>query len=71
MTELDDVREELEQVREELRRKDEAPLEGRVVDEDRFLMSVLRLEKRERDLVKEERRLLGDCPCEGGDDCVC
>ena len=55
--ELDIVRQELAEARVELRHKEAAPIEGRVADEDRYMVSLLRLQKRVRDLEAEERRL--------------
>lgn len=66
MSELDDVRDELAQAREEMRHKEVAPIEGRVANEERYMETLLALQKRISSLVEEERRLM-----QGGDDCVC
>lgn len=72
MNEAEDVRDELAQAREEMRHKEVAPIEGRVANEERYMESLLALQKRINSLAEEERRLVqGSCPCEGGDDCVC
>lgn len=60
MDELDVVRQELLEARLELADKEEAPIQGRVADEDRYMVSLLRLQKRVRDLEAEERRLEGE-----------
>ena len=58
--ELDDIRQELLEARLELAHKEAAPIQGRVVDEDRYMIGLLRLQKRVRDLEAEERRLEGE-----------
>lgn len=56
LDELRDVRQELDEKRREHadRENDAHP---RIVDEDRYLVSLLRLEKQIKDLEEEERRL--------------
>ena len=56
--ELQATREELAEARRELEHKENAPIEGRVADEDRYMISLLRLQSRVRALEEEERRLV-------------
>lgn len=56
--ELTDVREELEEARDELRAKEVAPIQGRVADEDRYMVGLLRLQNRVETLESEEQTLL-------------
>ena len=62
--ELRDVRDELERARDELRLKELAPGQGRVVDEDRFLVDCLRVQNRIDKLEEEERTLLAHLEAE-------
>lgn len=55
--ELQAVREELAEAERELEHKENAPIEGRVADEDRYMVKLLALENRVRALREEERRL--------------
>ena len=57
-TDLQATREELEVARRELEHKENAPIEGRVADEDRYMISLLRLQSRVRALQEEEQRLV-------------
>ena len=56
--ELQAVREELETARTELGHKERAPIDHRVTDEDRYMVSLLRLQARVRSLEEEERKLV-------------
>ena len=56
--ELQVTREELELALRELEHKENAPIEGRVADEDRYMISLLRLQSRVRALQEEEQRLV-------------
>ena len=56
--ELQVTREELELALRELEYKENAPIEGRVADEDRYMVSLLRLQSRVRALKEEEHRLV-------------
>ena len=56
--ELQATREELAEARRELEHKENAPIEGRVADEDRYMVSLLRLQSRVRALEEEEQRLV-------------
>ena len=56
--ELQAIQEELEVKRRELAHKEVAPIEGRVTDEDRYMVGLLRLEKDIRELEEERRRLI-------------
>lgn len=55
---LRDVQQELVEAREQLRHKEDAPIDHRVADEDRYMVSLLRLQTRVRALEEEERKLL-------------
>lgn len=69
--ELEDVREELARAREDLEQKERVPLDH-ITDEDLYQVSLMRLQKRVRSLEAEERRMVAaECPCDGGEDCVC
>lgn len=57
MNELEVVRQELAEARRELEHKEAAPVESRVVDEERYMASLLRLQRRVKELRDEERRL--------------
>lgn len=71
-TELEDVQDELADAKRELQSKEEASLDRRVVDEDRYQISLLRLRQKVRSLEAEERRLIAaECPCDGEEGCVC
>lgn len=63
-TELADIREELAQARAELRSKEDAPIQHRVTDEDRYMVSLLRLQNRVSALEDEERELLAKLEAE-------
>jgi hypothetical protein len=54
---LTDVRQELADARRELEHKENAPIEGRVADEDRYLVTLLRLQNKVTALEEEERRI--------------
>ena len=51
------IQQEIEQARKDLRNKEDAPLDGRVVDEDAYQASLMSLRRRLRLLEKEESRL--------------
>ncbi len=54
---LIDVRQELDDARREFQSMEAAPMDGRVVDEDRYMVALLRLQSRVRALEEEEARL--------------
>ena len=56
--ELQAVREELEAARQDLQYKERAPIDYRVTDEERYMVGLLRLQTRVRELEAEEHRLV-------------